>query len=137
MELVNTNFNWTQLEDFGDVMSNSLKNWFDDDDNFKLFHCILGHLDIQIETNSALPVVDNPFNGKIVVATGSLQNFTRDGIGKKLEELGAKVASSVSKKTDYVLYGEKAGSKLLKAKELGISTISEEQFLKMIGGNSG
>lgn len=137
IELINTNFNWTQLEDFGDVMSSSLKNWFDYDDNFKLFHCILAHLDIQIETNSALPIVDNPFNGKIVVATGSLQNFTRDRISKKLEELGAKVASSVSKKTDYVLYGEKAGSKLLKAKELGISTISEEQFLKMIGGNSG
>lgn len=133
MELVNTNFNWTQLEDFGDVMSNSLKNWFDDDDNFKLFHCILGHLDIQIETNSALPVVDNPFNGKIVVATGSLQNFTRDGIGKKLEELGAKVASSVSKKTDYVIAGEKAGSKLTKANELGITVLTEADFMQMIG----
>lgn len=133
MELVNTNFNWTQLEDFGDVMSNSLKNWFDDDDNFKLFHCILGHLDIQIEINSALPVVDNPFNGKIVVATGSLQNFTRDGIGKKLEELGAKVASSVSKKTDYVIAGEKAGSKLTKANELGITVLTEADFMQMIG----
>lgn len=133
MELVNTNFNWTQLEDFGDVMSNSLKNWFDDDDNFKLFHCILGHLDIQIETNSVLPVVDNPFNGKIVVATGSLQNFTRDGIGKKLEELGAKVASSVSKKTDYVIAGEKAGSKLTKANELGITVLTEADFMQMIG----
>lgn len=133
MELVNTNFNWIQLEDFGDVMSNSLKNWFDDDDNFKLFHCILGHLDIQIETNSALPVVDNPFNGKIVVATGSLQNFTRDGIGKKLEELGAKVASSVSKKTDYVIAGEKAGSKLAKANELGITVLTEADFIQMIG----
>lgn len=133
MELVNTNFNWTQLEDFGDVMSNSLKNWFDDDDNFKLFHCILGHLDIQIEANSALPIVDNPFNGKIVVATGSLQNFTRDGIGKKLEELGAKVASSVSKKTDYVIAGEKAGSKLTKANELGITVLTEADFMQMIG----
>lgn len=133
MELVNTNFNWTQLEDFGDVMSNSLKNWFDDDDNFKLFHCILGHLDIRIETNSALPIVDNPFNGKIVVATGSLQNFTRDGIGKKLEELGAKVASSVSKKTDYVIAGEKAGSKLTKANELGITVLTEADFMQMIG----
>lgn len=133
IELINDDFNWMQLEDFGDVMSNSLKNWFDDDDNFKLFHCILGHLDIQIETNSALPVVDNPFNGKVVVATGSLQNFTRDGIGKKLEELGAKVASSVSKKTDYVIAGEKAGSKLTKANELGITVLTESDFMQMIG----
>ncbi len=103
-----------QLEDFGEVMSASLKDWFSDDDNFKLYHCIVGHLNIQIEKAITTPVADNPFNGKTVVATGSLQNFTRDGIGKKLEELGAKVGSSVSKKTDYVIAGEKAGSKLTK-----------------------
>lgn len=79
------------------------------------------------------PVADNPFNGKTVVATGSLQNFTRDGIGKKLEELGAKVGNSVSKKTDYVIAGEKAGSKLTKAKELGVPVLTETEFMAMIG----
>lgn len=133
IELINDDFNWMQLEDFGEVMSASLKDWFSDDDNFKLYHCIVGHLNIQIEKAITTPVADNPFNGKIVVATGSLQNFTRDGIGKKLEELGAKVGSSVSKKTDYVIAGEKAGSKLTKAKELGVSVLTETEFMAMIG----
>ena len=130
-DLINSNFEWTQLDDFGEVMNISLKGWFGDDDNFKLYYCILGHLNIQIETTAA-PTMDNPFNGKTVVATGSLQNFTRDGIGKKLEELGAKVGSSVSKKTDYVIAGEKAGSKLTKAKELGIPVLTEAEFMTMI-----
>lgn len=133
IELINDDFNWMQLEDFGEVMSASLKDWFSDDDNFKLYHCIVGHLNIQIEKVITTPVADNPFNGKTVVATGSLQNFTRDGIGKKLEELGAKVGSSVSKKTDYVIAGEKAGSKLTKAKELGVPVLTETEFVAMIG----
>lgn len=133
IELINDDFNWMQLEDFGEVMSASLKDWFSDDDNFKLYHCIVGHLNIQIEKVITTPVADNLFNGKIVVATGSLQNFTRDGIGKKLEELGAKVGSSVSKKTDYVIAGEKAGSKLTKAKELGVPVLTETEFMAMIG----
>lgn len=133
IELINNDFNWMQLEDFGEVMSASLKDWFSDDDNFKLYHCIVGHLNIQIEKVITTPVADNPFNGKTVVATGSLQNFTRDGIGKKLEELGAKVGSSVSKKTDYVIAGEKAGSKLTKAKELGVPVLTETEFMTMIG----
>lgn len=133
IELINDDFNWMQLEDFGEVMSASLKDWFSDDDNFKLYHCIVGHLNIQIEKAITMPVADNPFNGKTVVATGSLQNFTRDGIGKKLEELGAKVGSSVSKKTDYVIAGEKAGSKLTKAKEFGVPVLTETEFMAMIG----
>lgn len=133
IELINNDFDWMQLEDFGEVMSTSLKNWFSDDDNFKLYHCIVGDLNIQVEKVITTPITNNHFNGKTVVATGSLQNFTRDGIGKKLEELGAKVSKSVSKKTDYVIAGEKAGSKLTKAKELGIPVLTETEFMAMIG----
>ena len=60
-------------------------------------------------------------------------NFTREGIKSKIESLGAKCVSSVSKKTDYVLVGEKPGSKLTKAYALGIKTITEDEFLTMIG----
>lgn len=125
--------NEQRSKDFKQLLSASLKDWFSDDDNFKLYHCIVGHLNIQIEKVITTPVADNPFNGKTVVATGSLQNFTRDGIGKKLEELGAKVGNSVSKKTDYVIAGEKAGSKLTKAKELGVPVLTETEFMAMIG----
>ena len=77
---------------------------------------------------------DNPFIGKSVAVTGKLENYTRDGIQMKLLSLGAKPASSVSKKTDYVIAGEKAGSKLTKANQLGIPVITEEQLRKMIDG---
>ena len=75
---------------------------------------------------------DNPFFGKTVVATGSLEHFTRDSIKEKLESLGAKATGSVSKNTDYVLAGGKAGSKLTKAQELGIRVLTEQEFLDMV-----
>ena len=75
---------------------------------------------------------NNPFADKTVVATGKLENYTRDGIQMKLLELGAKPASSVSKKTDYVIAGEKAGSKLEKAKSLGVKILTEEEFEYML-----
>ena len=74
----------------------------------------------------------NPFVGKTVVATGKLQNYTRDGIQMKLLSLGANPASSVTKKTDYFIVGEKAGSKLTKAQQLGIRTLTEEEFEAML-----
>lgn len=74
----------------------------------------------------------NPFVGKTVVATGKLQNYTRDGIQMKLLSLGANPASSVTKKTDYLIVGEKAGSKLTKAQQLGIRTLTEEEFEAML-----
>lgn len=80
-----------------------------------------------MNTNTA-----NPFCGKTVVATGKLENYTRDGIQMKLMQLGAKPASSVTKKTDYLIVGEKAGSKLTKAQQLGIRTLTEEEFEAML-----
>lgn len=78
-------------------------------------------------------IIESIFEGKTVVVTGTLNNYTRGSIKEKLEGLGAKVSGSVSKKTDYVLAGEEAGSKLTKARDLGVKVISEEDFEKMIG----
>ncbi len=75
---------------------------------------------------------DNRFDGKTFVLTGGLQNYTRDEASEIIEKLGGKTSSSVSKKTDYVLAGEDAGSKLKKAQELGVTIISEEEFVAMI-----
>lgn len=77
---------------------------------------------------------ENPFAGKIVVATGKLENYTRDGIQMKLLSLGAKPTGSVSKKTDYLIVGENAGSKLTKAQTLGVKIISEQEFEEMLAG---
>ena len=78
-------------------------------------------------TNSA----NNPFANKSVVVTGKLVSFTRSSINAKIEELGARAGSSVSKNTDYLICGESAGSKLSKAESLGIEVLSEKQFLEM------
>ena len=75
---------------------------------------------------------NTPFYGKTVVATGKLKNYTRDGIQMKLLELRAKPASSVTKKTDYLTVGEKAGSKLTKAQQLGVKTLTEAEFEDML-----
>lgn len=74
----------------------------------------------------------NPFTGCTIAATGKLENFTRDGIGSKIISLGATAASSVTHKTDYLICGDKPGSKLVKARELGIPVLIEQEFLKMI-----
>ena len=73
----------------------------------------------------------NPFAGRTIVVTGKLESFTRDSINAKIESLGAKAGSSVSSNTDYLICGEKAGSKLGKAQSLGIKILSEQQFLGM------
>ena len=74
----------------------------------------------------------NPFTGCTIVATGKLEHFTRDSINSKIISLGAIAGSSVTKKTSYLICGDKPGSKLAKAKELGIPVLTEQQFLSMI-----
>ena len=74
----------------------------------------------------------NTFSGCTVVATGKLANFTRSSINSKIVSLGATAGSSVTRRTDYLICGEKPGSKLAKAKELGIPVLTEQEFLGMI-----
>jgi len=71
------------------------------------------------------------FAGRTIVVTGKLESFTRDSINAKIESLGAKAGSSVTSNTDYLICGEKAGSKLGKARALGVTVLSEHQFLDM------
>ncbi len=76
--------------------------------------------------------IKNPFIGCTIVATGKLTNFTRDGINNRINSLGATAGSTVTTKTNYLICGENPGRKLTKARELGITILTEQEFLDMI-----
>ena len=120
------------VPDVGDVVAQDVMAFFKEE---KVLATIDELLDLGINPRfEEKEIAHNPFEGKTVVATGSLQNYSRSEIKDKLESLGAKVAGSVSKKTDYVIAGEAAGSKLTKAQELGIKVLSEEEFEEILRG---
>lgn len=119
------------VSDVGDTVANCIIDFFKEEKVLKTIDELLelGVNPIYEEKET----MDSLFKGKTVVVTGTLNNYSRSSIKEKLEVLGAKVSSSVSKKTDYVLAGEEAGSKLTKAIDLGVTVISEEEFENMIG----
>jgi len=88
---------------------------------------------VQMKASSGEISESKLFDGKTFVVTGKLSRYTRDGIKELIERNGGRVASSVSKSTDYVVAGEKAGSKLAKAEQLGIAVLSEEEFDALLG----
>lgn len=128
--LINQNFDWSILDDFGQTTSDNIKNWFNDPFNATNYVDLLNF--IQIQKPEVKEIKSSAFVNKTVVVTGTLKHFTRDSITDKLEELGANVSGSVSKKTNYLIAGEKAGSKLSKARQFGVNILTENQFLEMI-----
>lgn len=125
-----TIFQLLEVSEVGEIIADSVYQWFNSERNIALLDALLTHLKIE-EVKEAI-TIENPFLGKTVVVTGTLTNYGRTDIKNKLEGLGAKVSGSVSKKTDYVLCGKEAGSKLDKAMELGIKTITEAEFEDML-----
>ncbi|MBX4195655.1 NAD-dependent DNA ligase LigA [Candidatus Parcubacteria bacterium] len=119
----------TRIEGVGPVVAKAVVEWFKDKENKKIFENLLG--EIKIEKVKAEP--KGKLTGKTFVLTGTLPTLSRDEAGDKVRAAGGKVASSVSKNTDYVLAGESAGEKLDKANELSVRVIGEEEFLNMLG----
>lgn len=129
-------FDFTNLSDFGEIMNKNIYTWYSDEDEAKLWRPLLNKIEF-IKENYTMNVNNNTvFSGKTIVATGKLENYTRDEIQSKILSLGAKPASSVTKKTDYLIVGEKAGSKLQKALSLGIRTLTEDEFEDMLTANN-
>ncbi len=116
--------------DIGEISANSLYEFFRQEQTIDLISKLkqAGVNMNAIETED----IDDKFEGKTFVLTGSLEQFSRKEASDLIEKHGGKVSSSVSKKTDYVLAGEEAGSKLTKAQSLGIEIITEEQFKEMM-----
>lgn len=113
----------------GEKMADSLLSYFSFEEHKEFLNRLKS---AGVNTQYSSSAEGSLFAGKIFVLTGTLENMKRSEAKEKIEALGGKVSGSVSKKTDYVLAGEEAGSKLKKAQELEIKVISEEEFLKML-----
>jgi DNA ligase (NAD+) len=119
------------IDGVGPVAAQSLARFFAEDHNRQKVANLVAELDIQ---PVAKPKTDTAVAGKTIVFTGSLEKMTRDEAKAQAEGLGAKVASSVSKKTDLVVAGPGAGSKLKTATELGIQVMTEDEWLALVAG---
>ena len=118
------------VPDIGDIVAQNVMDFFKEE---KVIQTIDELLALGVNPHfEEKEITESAFSGKTVVVTGTMEKYSRKEIKEKLESLGAKVAGSVSKKTDFVVYGAEAGSKLTKAEELGVKTISEEEFENMI-----
>lgn len=119
----------TEIDDVGAVTADYITRWMQSDQAADLL-ARLQKAGVNMECHQEL--VDRRFAGMTFVLTGALTRFTREEAGEMIELRGGKVSSSVSKKTTYVVAGENAGSKLKKAGELGVSVLSEEEFLALL-----
>lgn len=124
-----------KVPDVGVVVATHVDNFFKEESNRDVIRQLVE--DVGIHWPAPVSVnaeeIDSPFAGKTVVLTGSLSQLSRDEAKARLSALGAKVAGSVSKKTDLVIAGEAAGSKLAKAQELGIEVIDEAEMIRLLG----
>ena len=119
----------SEIKDIGEVMANSIREFFLQEQTTDLLNKLK---EAGVNMNSLEEEsTDKRFEGKTFVLTGSLEKYTRKEAEDIIEKFGGKTSGSVSKKTDYLLAGEDAGSKLTKAQSLGITIISEEEFEKM------
>ena len=117
-----------EIQDFGEITADCVIDFFSHEQNIELCKKLI---ELNLNTNSTFVQLDNRFEGLTFVLTGTLPTMSRDVASGMIKDRGGKVAGSVSGKTSYVLAGEDAGSKLVKAKNLGINIIDEEEFLKM------
>ena len=121
----------TQVQAVGEVVANHIFRFWQEPHNVEVVEDLIKQ---GVHWQDVVPVeiADNPLKNKNVVLTGTLTQLTRDEAKALLQSLGCKVSASVSSKTDYLIAGEKAGSKLTKAQELGITVLSEQDFVNLI-----
>lgn len=132
-QLMNADYDeLVDINEIGEMIATSIISYFNKPENKNLIEQLKNHgLNMTYEQKN---VLEHEFNQKTFVLTGKLENYTRDEAQAIIEKLGGKVSSSVSKKTDYVLAGSDAGSKLIKANQLGVTVLDEESFKVKING---
>lgn len=133
-EAVYSQYDFKQLPDFGETLHQNIYQWFQEEQNWDIWLVLreLVHIAPPAVPETAA-MTDNPFAGKTVVVTGKVEPYTRGEINAKIETLGAHAGSSVSSKTHYLVCGENAGSKLERARSLGVTVLTPAQFFEMAG----
>ena len=126
-----------QVDEVGEIIAQSVYDFFHSEEGQAVVRSLRDAGVSLEEQGTTAAVADHPFQGKTFVLTGTLPTLTRDQAEEIITSLGGKASGSVSKKTHFVLAGENAGSKLEKAKELGIRILNEEEFRALIGGVKG
>jgi DNA ligase (NAD+) len=119
------------LDQIGDTVIEAIADYFGESHNRKLVERLVDEVKIQ---DAEKPKTDTAVAGKTVVFTGALEKMTRDEAKAMAERLGAKVSGSVSKKTDYLVAGPGAGSKLAEAKKHGVAVLTEDEWFSLVGG---
>jgi DNA ligase (NAD+) len=120
-----------EIEDIGESIARSIKQFFSNRLNLEIIERLkTAGLKFKLKEEKTWQIKENFFSGKTFVLTGKLNKYTREEAGEYIEQLGGKLTSSVSKNTNYLIAGEKAGSKLNKAKDLGIDVLSENDMLQ-------
>jgi DNA ligase (NAD+) len=122
----------TSIRDIGATVAQSIYTFFNNPDNMAVISRLQ---ELGVTPAEVAKTVGGPWSGKNFVFTGSLTRFSRDHARKLVEDQGGNVVGSVSRKTDYVVAGEEAGSKLIKARELGITVLGEEEFLDLLAAS--
>jgi DNA ligase (NAD+) len=120
-----------EVEGIGPDRAEAIAEWFSDEENRRLV-AELRELGLRFETGDELKPVEGPLSGQTYVLTGTLEDFTREEAAAALEEKGAKVGNSVSKKTTGLIVGEEPGSKLKKAQDAGVPVLSEKDLKKLV-----
>src|SRR5207244_13588861 len=123
----------TSIGGIGEVVAEAVADFFGEPHNQEIVTELLRQV---TPTPPEATAASSPVAGKTVVFTGSLEKITREEAKAMAERLGAKVAGSVSQKTDYVVAGPGAGSKLGKAKDLGVAVLSEDEWFDLVGHSS-
>jgi DNA ligase (NAD+) len=120
-----------QVPDVGPVVAQSIAQFFAEPHNREVIAQLVD-AGVHWEEGAGSPISTSPISGKTFVLTGTLPNLTRDEARERIEALGGKVSGSVSKKTDYVVAGAEAGSKLVKAQELGVTILEETGLVELL-----
>jgi len=123
-----------EVDEVGEVVAQSIHDFFATQENRDLIARLSAHGLTMSQEKRAVSDGPRPLEGKTIVVTGTLANYSRESIQDRITELGGKASGSVSKKTDYVLAGDSPGSKVDKARELGVKVIDEKEFEKLAKG---